>query len=414
VQNPDESRGTGGLIGNWGLLVANQGHVQIGTFAREEQLDSAGSPNRSIQGHAAYLARYNVFDPAHNWQNVNMSPDFPTVGSVIADLYPQSGGTPIDGVIAVDPAALQAMLQLTGPVAVSGWPAPISAGNVVPVTLYDSYNSYQNETQRADFLSNVAKAAFSAFQHLDLTDVSSVVSALGPVTHQGDVMVYSSHPAEEAFLEQVGVAGAVPPVQSASLDVVTQNVAANKIDYFLHRSVGYRATITPDGSSTAQTAVELSVGLDNTAPSGGLPASLIGPYDQQFQPGEESTYLSIYTPLEFQSAELNGSPVSMSSARELGRDVYSDFIDISSGKRATLTMSLTGRVALLPGGWYRLDIPHQPVVNPDHVTVDIEVAPGWHITGVRGATETGSNHAVAQLAQTAERSVWVRVAPGPG
>jgi hypothetical protein len=317
-------------------------------------------------------------------------------------------------VIAVDPATLQALLQLTGPVAVNGWPVPITAGNVVHVTLYDAYNSFTNETQRADFLSNVAHAAFSAFQRLPVTDVSSLVSALGPVAHQGDVMVYSTHPDEEAFLEQVGVAGAVPAVQSGSLDVVTQNVAANKIDYFLHRSIDYRATITPDGSSRAQTSVDLSVNLDNTAPPDGLPPSLIGPYSSQFQPGEEATYLSIYSPLEFESARLNGSPASMSSARELDRNVYSDFIDIYSGKRATLEMSLAGPVSLLPGGWYRLDLPRQPSVNADQVTVAIEVAPGWQITGVRGATQKGLDQANAHFLQTAENSVWVRVAPGPG
>jgi hypothetical protein len=414
VQNPDESRGTGGLIGNWGLLVADNGHNQVGTFSREEQLDATGGAHRSIHANAAYLARYSIFDPAHNWQNINMSPDFPTVGSVIADLYPQSGGPRIDGVIAVDPATLRALLQITGPVAVSGWPVPLDASNVVPVTLYDAYNTYRDETQRADFLSNVAHAAFSAFQSLNLTDVSNVVSALGPVARQGDVMVYSTHPAEEAFLQQVDVAGAVPPVHSASLDVVTQNVAANKIDYFLHRSIDYRATITPEGPSTAQSSVQLTVGLDNNAPPGGLPPSLIGPYSSQFKPGEEATYLNIYTPLDFESARLNGSAAAMSSARELGRNVYSDFIDISSGQRSTLEMSLTGPVSLLPGGWLVLDIPHQPVVNPDRVAVEIDVPNRWQITGVRGASRTGPQQVVAHFVQTADDSVWVRVAPARG
>jgi len=416
IQNPDESRATGGLIGNWGVLIADQGHIQIGTFGRLEQLNVSGSQNRTLDGSAAYLTRYQRFDPANNWQNVNMSPDFPTVGSVIADLYPQSGGTSVDGVIAVDPTALKALLQLTGPVSVSGWPVPIRASNVLTVTLHDEYVSYLDEGDRADFLSNVARAAFAAFGQLNLSDPARLISALRPIASQGDVQVYSSHPAEEAYLEQIDLAGALPPVESASLAITTQNIAANKIDYFLHRSIDYQATLTPNSTggaapTTAEEVVNLSVGLDNTAPASGLPPSIIGPYSPQFQPGEESTFLSIYTPLGFDSATLNGAPTSLSSGTELGRNVYSDFVNIASGQTVTVGMSLTGQIRLLPGGWYELDLPHQPVVNPDQLTVDVTLADGWRVTGVHGATQVSPNTVRANVSQSKERSVWVQVAP---
>ena len=75
---------------------------------------------KRITGPADSVARYGQFDPAHYWQNVTMSPDFPSVGRVIAQLFPESGGVPIDGVLRLDPAALQGLLQLAGPVTVPG------------------------------------------------------------------------------------------------------------------------------------------------------------------------------------------------------------------------------------------------------------------------------------------------------
>ena len=419
VQNPAESRGTGGLIGNWGILVADQGQVTLPRIGRLSQLNDGGSPDRTLQAPATYLARYSGFDPAQDWQNVNMSPDFPTVGSVIANLFPQSGGVPVDGVVAVDPAALQALLTLTGPIRVAGWPVPIGADNVEAVTLHDSYLTYTDETQRADFLGTVAQDAIGAFGRLDLTDLSRLTAVLAPIVSQQDVQIYSTQPAEEAYLEQVGLAGAVPPVQSSAVSITTQNVAANKIDYYLQRSLGYDVTLYPDASATgdparAQVDVDLTVGLQNTAPASGLPPSIIGPYSAQFQAGEEATFLSIYSSLAFSSAALDGTPTSLSSGNELGRNVYSRFIDISSGKRATLRVALTGTSPLLPRGWYELDIPHQPVVNPDQVVVDVRVADGWRLTGVRGGALDGPDLVTASFSQSADRTVWVRVAPDGG
>jgi UDP-GlcNAc:undecaprenyl-phosphate GlcNAc-1-phosphate transferase len=416
VQNPTEQRGTGGLIGNWGILDASNGHLHLERFARLEQLSPTGNSPRALRAPAAYLARYAIFDPAHDWQNVNMSPDFPTVGSVIVDLFPQAEGTRVDGVVAVDPAVLGALLSLTGPIQVPGWPEPISASTVEAVTLHDAYVAYADETQRANFLGAVAQDAFTAFSRLNLSNLSQFVSVLGPLLHQQDVQVYSTRPTEEAFVEQVGLAGAFPTVRSSALAITTQNVAANKIDYYLHRSLDYQVTLTPQATAgkaaeSAQADVEATLALHNAAPASGLPPSIIGPYSAQFRAGEEATYLSLYSELTFGSATLNGAPTSLSSGTELGRNVYSTFIDVDSGKTATLGVSLTGRIPLLPGGWYELDLPHQPSVNPDQVAVVVAVPDGWRVTGVRGGTQSGPGTVRAIFTQSADRSVWVRVAP---
>jgi hypothetical protein len=416
VQNPTEQRGTGGLIGNWGILDASGGHLHLERFERLEQLVHTGNNPRALRAPAAYLTRYAIFDPAHDWQNVNMSPDFPTVGSVIADLFPQSGGSQVEGVVAIDPAVLGGLLSLTGPIQVSGWPVPISANNVEAITLHDAYLAYTDETQRANFLGTVAQDAFSAFTNLNLTNLSQFISVLGPLLHQQDAQIYSTQPAEENFLEQVGLAGAFPGVRSSSLAITTQNVAANKIDYYLHRSLDYQVTLTPKASArgiatSAQADVEANLALHNAAPASGLPPSIIGPYSAQFQVGEEATYLSLYSELTFRSATLNGAGTSLSSGSELGRNVYSTFVDVDSGKTATLGVSLAGRIPLLPGGWYELDLPHQPSVNPDQVAVVVSIADGWRVTGVRGGTQSGPDTVQAMFTQSADRSLWVRVAP---
>ncbi len=416
VQNPTEGRGTGGLIGDWGVMVADEGHIQLQDFRPIGVLNAGGSSHRTIRAPSTYLAQYQRFNPAQNWQNINMSPDFPTVGAVIDDLFPQSGGFPIDGAVVLDPAGLQALLTLTGPIHVAGWPVPITAANVQHVTLFDAYLAYTDEAQRTHFLGDVAHAAFSAFTRLQVGEPSQLLSVLGPAVAGRHIQVYSSRAAEEGFLDKVGLAGAMPAVQSDMVGLTTQNVAANKIDYYLHRAISYQVALTPTGVTKSgvpsQAIANASFGmtLDNTAPSSGLPPSLIGPYEAGFQAGEEATYFSLYSPLGFESASLNGAPTTLSSATDGSSDVYSAFVDLASGKVATLDVHLSGQVALLRGGWYELDLPHQPVVQPDQVSVTVELAPGWRVAAVRGAARTGPRTISAHLTQAADRAVWVQLA----
>ena len=93
---------------------AGVGDVQRVRILNEEG-PAASNSARRLDAPQDYLSRYGRFTPAQIWQNLNMTPDFPTVGKLIANLYPQSGGEPIDGVIAVDPLGLRTLLEFTGP-----------------------------------------------------------------------------------------------------------------------------------------------------------------------------------------------------------------------------------------------------------------------------------------------------------
>ena len=420
VQNPAESRATGGLIGDWAVMVAENGHIQVKDFQRLDPLDADGSQHRTLQAPAAYLAQYQRFDPAQDWQNVNMSPDFPTVGAVIADLFPQSGGYPIDGVVAVDPAGLQALLTLTGPIDVTGWPVPITAADVERVTLSEAYVQYPSEAQRSTFLGHVAQAAFSAFTRLQVSDPSRLLAVLGPAVEGRHIQVYSTRPAARGvpgagWSRRCSAGGPLRP------DGADHPERGRQQDRLLPAADDQRRRHPDAGEQprgrlalTALADATLDIRLDNAAPASGLPPSIIGPYTSGFQAGENASYLSIYSPLSLASASLNGVPTTLSSAGDdQQRDVYSAFLDLASNQTGTLDVDLTGRVALLPGGWYELDLPHQPVVNPDQVRVTVSLAPGWKVTAARGAVITGSHGVVAHLTQATDGAVWVQVAPDP-
>lgn len=413
LQDNSEQRATGGLIGLYGVLIARDGHLHleslspIGRLNRNAPLSALGAPT-------GYLDRYGRFDPSGNWQNINMSPDFPTVGRVITHLFPRSGGSKINGVIAVDPLGLSGLLKLTGPITVSGWPVPISPSNVAQILLNQSYVAYaNNDPARQRFLENLTRQVFSRLSQLSIGDPATMLADLEPVVRQHHLAVYSGNKSDEAWLATLGLTDSIPPVRSDMLELTTQNAAGNKIDYYLHRSLTYQVTLDPLGTAAVPTQTRIvarvTVRLFNAAPNKGLPPSIIGPYEPGYFPGENRTFLTLYTPLSFSSVSINGANSGMQMTEELGRFADSAFITIPSRRTATCRLVLGGTVRLRQGGWYELTLGSQPLVRPDKVSISISISPGWEIGGVRGARLLSSSSASARLQLDSTRYVWVEL-----
>ena len=416
VQTPAEARASGGLIGNWGELVADDGKISLGRFGRTQELNTAGNPaQRRITAPADYVRRYAPYKPNLYWQTVTMSPDFPAVAQVIEELYPQSGGAPVDGVISVDPAAFAALLRLIGPVPIEGRDEMLSADNVERVLLHEQYLQFDEnaEANRVDFLDTATRSVFARLTSTTLPSPRAVADALAPAVAGRHLQLASTHPAEQRFFERIGAAGAVPPVLGDGVGVVTQNFNGNKIDWFLRRSYSYVATYDP---ATGEVTSTLEVRLRNDAPADGLPRSVIGfggsaaLGQPQTAFGENLLLLSVYSPLELEGMTVDdGQEIKVTRQNELGRRVYSALVSVQSMSTRTVTLKLAGRV---PRGDYRLDVFRQPTVAPDEATLSVTFPEGWEVESVgegatvagRKATRTITLDRSSTLAVEAERS----------
>ncbi|MPY95964.1 MAG: DUF4012 domain-containing protein [Acidimicrobiia bacterium] len=412
VQNNAELRATGGLIGNFGELVADGGRVRLERFERIGALIERGADVWPIDAGPEFLARYERFDVDRTWQSVNLSPDFPTVGRVITSAYPASGGRPVDGVIAIDPVGLAALLSITGPVEVAGWPVPLSAHNVVSVTLHDVYQDLE-KGDRVDLLGDVARATMGALTDGQLGTPTTIGDALGPAVRGGHLMVYLSRPEEQSLAERLDVAWASPEVESDAVLVVNQNAGASKIDYFLSRRVGYDVRLSPSGDGSVAVEGTLTVAMENAAPAAGLDPYVIGPSLDDVTAGTNRTYVSIYTPHGVTAATLDGAPLEVESELELGRSVYSAFVDVPSGATRQVSLDLVGDAALTEGGWYELELGRQPLLHPDDVAVAVTVAPGWRITASQGGfdVEPGGRQATLRAVLTEPTRPRLRLEP---
>jgi Protein of unknown function (DUF4012) len=376
---PAEARGRTGFPGNFAELVLSDGKLSMPRFGRISELEHGGVPGaqKELTAPADYVARYQRFDVATTWRNITMSPDLPSIAAAAAELYPQSGGQKIDGVLAVDPIGLAALMRYTGNIDVEGLDHTLTADNVAGYLLHDQYVQFEEANeQRVDVLEEVARTTFDRLTSADLPGPRALGDALDPVVDAGHIQFTPRDTHAALALYILGVTGAMPVLEKGqdSLTVTTSNAGANKIDVYLERTLDYRVHWDPAAGHVTAT---LRLQLTNTAPAEGLPDYVIG-NSVGLPPGTNRSFVSIYSPYRMTASRIDGRPVPLQSEVERNRNVYSTFVSIPSGGTVTVEVDLTGT---LEGRRYELVLPPESLVAPDRANVAVEVAGGADAVG---------------------------------
>ncbi len=356
---PSEQRGLGGFIGDYAELTAIDGKVRLVRSGPIADLIDATPPGvRTLNGPADYLRRYGQYQIADYFQDLTLSPDFPSVASVASQLYPQSGGAPVDGVIAVDPYGLQALLTFTGPIRVDGLDQPLTRENAAQILLRDQYLKFGRNDDRADFLREASRLTFQKLTEGSLPAPESIARVMSSQTRDGHFLMWSPVPAEEHFFDLLHATGAFPTPDGGDLFAVrAQNSAHNKIDIFLHRSIDYRATFDP---ATGRVDATATVTFRNDAPASGLPDYVIG-NTANLPKGTNRMNLAFYSPLRVTKATVSGLPITYNSESELRWQVATMPLAVPAGQSRTVVLHLSGTIGRGP---YHLTLAPQPAVNP--------------------------------------------------
>ena len=384
---PAETRGLGGFIGGWAELRAVDGEIRMVDSGKGGELNRVANRNeRTISGPPEYLTRYSRFRPAFYIQDVTLSPDFPSVATVMAELYEQTTNTRVDGVIAADPFGLQQLLTFTGPITVDGLDQRLTNDNAAEFLIKEQYLDFDasegraEEIERRDVLSDVGAEAFDQLVNGSLPEPRRVGEVLGPAVEERHLMVHGFRSEDQQFFEALGAGGELQAIGGRdAFMLVTQNDGNNKIDSYLYRSIDYLAEFDP---TTGEIDATATITLRNDAPAEGLPLAIIGSNDQGLPLGTNAMYLSFYTPHLLRSMEFDGEETGFEVHREGGFRVYSQWVDLEPGQELTIELELMGE--LPPGQIYELDVLRQPVVNPDQLSARVEFQRGWFIDDVFG------------------------------
>jgi Protein of unknown function (DUF4012) len=376
-QNPAELRGTGGLIGQYGILESSPQGPRLTTVAHYQRLDERTGDGVELPRKLA--GRYGRFAVARAWSAVNIPPDMPTVGRIISRLYQQTTGDRIDGVIAADPLAVAQVLRASGPIQAGG--LRLTADNVARETLVQAYVRYADDTPaRRRFLEQVARATFQAFRRALAAHPVELLRGLAGAAHGRHVQVYSREPDGQKALLGLGVGGsAAAPAGADYLMPVGVNAGGNKLDAYLHRTLDWRVRLAADGSATATA----SLTLRNGVAAAGLPRNVVGPYDARFRKGVNEQIQTLYVAggYGFTKASLDGVRVGAEAQQDFGGLALTQSVGVPAGDSTTLAYRLTRPAAASRLGAdrlrYRVLLRPQATVWPDAAKVKVAAPAGW-------------------------------------
>jgi hypothetical protein len=346
---PAESRGLGGMPGSYAELHADDGALSLGEVGRVSDLDGrAREAGAVVHGHDAFLRQYGRFGYGETgvgdaaFRNLTMSPDFPTVAPIAADLYQQTTGTHVDGVIVVDAEVFATLLRYTGPIQLTTLPETLAPDTATEFLLRGQYIAAEGDTElRADALGEAASLTFQRLVAGSLPDPIGLARDMGPLVAERRLMMWSASPEEQALLSDSNVAGAVPALEGGNGWAVTvTNASGNKIDSFLEGTTDFSATTDSAGITTSTLHLELV----NTAPSEGLPRYMIG-NRVGLPSGTSRLYLSLYSATPLASLTVDSVPTGVTVGDELGWEVYSFYVDVAPGQTRAFDVRWEGQVA---------------------------------------------------------------------
>ncbi|HVL80110.1 MAG TPA: DUF4012 domain-containing protein [Actinomycetota bacterium] len=385
MQTPSELRGTGGLIGAYGIAEVNDGRIELVDFGRPAR-DLPKPSSLGLTVPDWYSRRYDRFQAMDLWQNINMTPDFPTAARIVTDAAPRIPGVGrVDGVISLDPVALAALLRTTGPVRTEGWPEPISHRNVVAVLGNEFYARYPDWDERADLTSDISEVALKRFFTGERRLSRDGLAALGASVSGRHFQFFFTDPALQGKVEEMGASGSLDAPGLPVFGVVAQNASGHKADYYMRRLVIYDVEVLPDGLVS----VRVNVRLHNRAPREGQPAYVIGPYKGSGdEPGLNRSYLSIYAPpgAEIVEARTDTGATALETGTEKGLSVFSTFVEVPAGgfRKISATLLIPGLVTDDGSGpQLRARMRTQPLMFPDRTFVRL-IGNGWDVSGVEG------------------------------
>ncbi|MCB8996958.1 MAG: DUF4012 domain-containing protein [Actinobacteria bacterium] len=344
-----------------------QGRARGGRQGRGEQPLLPGNPsvpwNPTADG--PYYAEEGATD-GFAWSNLHQ--DFRVAGEDMMRSWVANGGAPVDGVISLDPAALQAAVAATGPIE-SELYGEITADNLVSKLFYEGYNEDPAaQEERHKINQQLIDEMLTRMQdgNTALT-IGRAIFSTAPGQH---IRIRLSDGRIEKALREAEADGAQPDPEPDRIAFYTQNQNASKVDIFQQREVVHDVYLEDNGGATV---VQTAKVTNNAPAEGGSPLRIGYTTRWAFH------WNLVFLPEDAEDVKLVANPGEIKKDKRVftdvdGRKVVRIGRWIPPGESSYITVSYR-----LPDGTfgtagnleYRASVEHQLTINDVDLTVNV-------------------------------------------
>ncbi|MDF2506443.1 MAG: glutamine synthetase adenylyltransferase [Microbacterium sp.] len=363
VQNNAEARGAGGIPASVVLLKVENGKMEIAQQATSRDFKNTRKESilpldpEVVKLYDDKIGRYS--------QDITSTPDFAMSADFARAYWAESFGTPVDGVMSIDPVTLSYLLDATGPITLATGDQ-LTSSDAVKILLSDVYARYPDNADQDAFFASAAVEVFDAVSSGDFAPVS-FATALVRAVDEHRVYFYSFDDTTRAAFADSRLLGPLPSTdgdQQTTLGVFINDLTEAKLSYYTWMSADVsvnRCSAVP----TYTTTVTFTNALDR-ATSDGLVRYVDG--GKHFPKGTIGTDMQFYGPsgATFVKASFDGVDVPVTTGEHLGRPVARLFSTNDPQTTHSLSVTFEGS----PDNSDDVSLVHTPMVNPvpSHIT----------------------------------------------
>jgi hypothetical protein len=333
AQNSDELRASGGFISTISLLTLERGKLgQLevkDSYAYDQfTVDHPFAPE-PMQRHMGIIL----------WttRDGNWSPDFPTTVRDVESLYHLENTGAIDGVMAFDLQAVQAVLRAVGPLELEQYGDRVDADNVLgKMREYWSAPTPEGwREHRKDFVGVMASALLQRLQSpAQLQQLGGLLQALRRTLQEKHVQLYFYQADAQQLLASGGWDGSLAAsTRDDYLLALDTNMGYNKVNVNVDKRIEYQVTL---GRSMAPTATLTITYVNHSVP----PTACMQFKDSQsYAVWMEDcywNYLRLYVPRGSQLLATEGLTETETLPPEKGHTVWGAFLLVPGGESRTV------------------------------------------------------------------------------
>ena len=360
--NPNEARGTGGFLGTYAILTANQGAITIDQIGSNS--DIPGLPALPASIGEEFRNRYG--DDPTLIGNMNMSPNFDDTARIWLAAWKQKTGEDLDGAMALDVVSLGQLVSASGQPVTLPNGTQMNGAQLSRFVLRDIYKQFPDAAVRKEYQEAVTQSALNTVTAL--SKPLPMAQALGQALTERRIVIWSRDKAVEKDLREAGVSGSLQVPDGHQILPIVINSSGSKLDAWLNRGVVYDVgRCVQDGRVSSAVTVDLR----SDVPLGERPPGyMIG--QAQMGPNGPVHILTLQVHLPngalVTGAQLNGEEVGSFGFTEQGRPAVAVGVELPPRFTERVTISFTEPASDGPAV-----VGEQPLATPQAVSVrDVE------------------------------------------